>query len=306
MDDSVVSDEAFDQYPWASVWYLVGRLLDCMGITCHQARFSSRTYQTLRHGMYSCLMTHAVLLVFVAVCYISDRSPKSRFVFVAWALLTSWAALFAWLYPRFHRCGWLRVGPSIWIMCLHHLLVVLVSGVALFSGLRIALWSGLNESTVYMLSYICCNVLLSIRCGMGAAIRLVELERDALRTERRAFRQQMANNVITFADILDAQAQSVREEDITAVLEQQPVVVHDPEAFGENSECCICSQAFGPAAEIRQAQCGHFFHSDCLGEWLVRSLTCPLCRENLGQRYRRAAIQLELELARIVGAHPVS
>ena len=42
--------------------------------------------------------------------------------------------------------------------------------------------------------------------------------------------------------------------------------------------CAICLQYAKVATETDTLPCGHTFHGKCIGEWLKRSSTCPLCR----------------------------
>jgi len=77
---------------------------------------------------------------------------------------------------------------------------------------------------------------------------------------------------------------STRDAAPPGTLETLPVVEFRPGSpdFEESPDCCICLAAFDAAAEIRRApQCGHVFHSRCLGNWLKVSRTCPLCRRDL-------------------------
>lgn len=47
-------------------------------------------------------------------------------------------------------------------------------------------------------------------------------------------------------------------------------------------ECCICQEPFVEEAPIKQTPCGHFFHAECLGNWLGKfASSCPLCRCDL-------------------------
>ena len=44
--------------------------------------------------------------------------------------------------------------------------------------------------------------------------------------------------------------------------------------------CSICLQELdSDACEIRN--CRHGFHATCIKSWISRSLSCPVCRENM-------------------------
>ncbi|XP_050219589.1 NEP1-interacting protein 2 isoform X1 [Mercurialis annua] len=46
--------------------------------------------------------------------------------------------------------------------------------------------------------------------------------------------------------------------------------------------CSICLQDFRDGDSMRKLpNCGHFFHLDCLDEWLTRNGSCPMCRNSV-------------------------
>ncbi|KAF8875404.1 hypothetical protein CPB84DRAFT_1689642 [Gymnopilus junonius] len=52
-------------------------------------------------------------------------------------------------------------------------------------------------------------------------------------------------------------------------------------------KCGIClSQFRGADVAALASGCQHSFHESCLGRWLVRSKTCPLCRVPLDTDFR--------------------
>jgi hypothetical protein len=57
--------------------------------------------------------------------------------------------------------------------------------------------------------------------------------------------------------------------------------IHARSAARENArqrqECCICLESIEPS-KARRLGCGHVFHRACVGKWLRRSMTCPMCR----------------------------
>lgn len=67
-------------------------------------------------------------------------------------------------------------------------------------------------------------------------------------------------------------------------------VAFDPSLFAQEGvpddnrpapECCVCTELFDANRPIKRTPCQHFFHADCLENWLKRSKTCPLCRSDL-------------------------
>jgi hypothetical protein len=43
-------------------------------------------------------------------------------------------------------------------------------------------------------------------------------------------------------------------------------------------ECCLCLEEYTRGEEVLKLHCRHLFHEGCLGPWLTKSLTCPLCK----------------------------
>ncbi len=58
---------------------------------------------------------------------------------------------------------------------------------------------------------------------------------------------------------------------------------------GQLTNCCICWEEYEDDVtdENEEAilgvikQCGHYFHFECIWDWLERKATCPLCRNNV-------------------------
>ena len=45
--------------------------------------------------------------------------------------------------------------------------------------------------------------------------------------------------------------------------------------------CAICMNDFDENENVRLLQCGHYFHANCVDQWLERSESCPLCRQSI-------------------------
>lgn len=46
-------------------------------------------------------------------------------------------------------------------------------------------------------------------------------------------------------------------------------------------ECSICIEQYPVGCDIAIMNCDHFFHKNCIIEWLNRKPTCPICREEV-------------------------
>ena len=44
------------------------------------------------------------------------------------------------------------------------------------------------------------------------------------------------------------------------------------------NECSICLSEFKGGDQMRVLDCGHYYHKDCVDNWLQRKNTCPKCR----------------------------
>jgi hypothetical protein len=49
---------------------------------------------------------------------------------------------------------------------------------------------------------------------------------------------------------------------------------------GESELCAICQHDFADNDELLKLRCHHQFHEVCLGPWLDRNTTCPLCKQD--------------------------
>ena len=61
-----------------------------------------------------------------------------------------------------------------------------------------------------------------------------------------------------------------------------PVATYDPVEHSKDPHCPVCYGDFEQGTPLKVLPCGHFFHPDCVGMWLVeKHLNCPVCRQNI-------------------------
>ncbi|VVA23066.1 Hypothetical predicted protein [Prunus dulcis] len=49
-------------------------------------------------------------------------------------------------------------------------------------------------------------------------------------------------------------------------------------AANTDSECSVCLGEFKDGEKCRQLECEHTFHGECIDQWLLKKMHCPLCR----------------------------
>ena len=60
-------------------------------------------------------------------------------------------------------------------------------------------------------------------------------------------------------------------------------MIYDPEQFKNTKDCAICMGEFDEHAEVTPLPCNikHYFHTDCIAQWLKTRPECPICRGQL-------------------------
>ncbi|KAG8367923.1 hypothetical protein BUALT_Bualt16G0123200 [Buddleja alternifolia] len=61
-------------------------------------------------------------------------------------------------------------------------------------------------------------------------------------------------------------------------IESLPIRVFSPNSTPSFNSCSICMEDFKTNYPFVTMPCEHYFHKDCIVEWLQRRNTCPLCR----------------------------
>ena len=59
------------------------------------------------------------------------------------------------------------------------------------------------------------------------------------------------------------------------------ITEENKEEFKEK-DCNICLEQFNTNNELKVLPCNHFFHKDCIKEWLCNEkVNCPICRKDI-------------------------
>ena len=73
-----------------------------------------------------------------------------------------------------------------------------------------------------------------------------------------------------------------KEKDIDILF---PIVKYEEERGKlldeEAKKCSICLNIFCDGEDMRYLTCLHRFHKECIDAWLLRNITCPLCKKDL-------------------------
>jgi hypothetical protein len=58
-------------------------------------------------------------------------------------------------------------------------------------------------------------------------------------------------------------------------------IIYD-DALNIDEPCNICMETYTPGQYLKKLDCGHFFHKDCVKQWLCNEkTTCPICRKDV-------------------------
>jgi hypothetical protein len=72
-----------------------------------------------------------------------------------------------------------------------------------------------------------------------------------------------------------------KQIDISHFDEVMPATVITVNLKKEMQVCSVCLQEYDFESIVRKSICGHVFHRECLDEWCLKNLSCPMCRTDL-------------------------
>jgi hypothetical protein len=45
-----------------------------------------------------------------------------------------------------------------------------------------------------------------------------------------------------------------------------------------HNRCAVCYTEYAPDEEVRALPCLHFYHRECIDQWLLHHRMCPICK----------------------------
>ena len=74
--------------------------------------------------------------------------------------------------------------------------------------------------------------------------------------------------------------QQEEEDQISGLLTQLRKAGFDPEINTAHIDCPICMMSFTPDDDVTPLPCNenHYFHTECIEQWLRTKPECPLCK----------------------------
>jgi hypothetical protein len=67
------------------------------------------------------------------------------------------------------------------------------------------------------------------------------------------------------------------------LVEGLVIIKFNPSLFKAQSECAICLDKFTTKSKVSPLACDikHYFHTQCIAQWIRTKNQCPLCREEI-------------------------
>lgn len=134
------------------------------------------------------------------------------------------------------------------------------------------------------------NVVEQIRQGRSAA-RLEDflvdrqlIRRANLVDRHREMRLDVDNmsyeELLALGERIGHVSTGLTEEKIMSGLKQWKylhIALEEPATAIE--PCCICQEDYTDGEDMGRVECGHYFHTECIKQWLVIKNTCPICKK---------------------------
>ncbi len=57
--------------------------------------------------------------------------------------------------------------------------------------------------------------------------------------------------------------------------------------YNKQDICSICLENIQKNDKSQYTECGHRFHTHCLYDWLMLNNTCPICRHEITDKYKK-------------------
>ena len=60
--------------------------------------------------------------------------------------------------------------------------------------------------------------------------------------------------------------------------------------YNNQEICSICLEYIENNHKSKYTECGHKFHTRCLHDWIMINNTCPICRHEISNKYKKIFI----------------
>ena len=64
-------------------------------------------------------------------------------------------------------------------------------------------------------------------------------------------------------------------------IKKIPFITFKKGIYQDCDKCIICQEEFIYGEKVKLLNCGHVFHEECIGPWLLKEKKCPFCKEEI-------------------------
>lgn len=75
--------------------------------------------------------------------------------------------------------------------------------------------------------------------------------------------------------------QTVEEVDKTSKIQEEKFDIVKFKNKNYLRECTICQEEFIEGDILKRLKCDHFYHKNCIKDWLLYNKKCPLCKNEI-------------------------